>query len=33
VLMAPTLIHADKRISHIQNLSGGYNLNLDNIFV
>jgi hypothetical protein len=27
------LFQADKRISHVQNLSGGYNLNLDNIFV
>jgi len=27
------LFQVDKRISHIQNLSGGYNLNLDNIFV
>src|ERR1700734_4032499 len=27
------LFQADKRISHIQNLSGRYNLNLDNIFV
>ena len=27
------LFQANKRISHIQNLSGGYNLSLDNIFV
>jgi len=27
------IFQADKRISHIQNLSGGYNSNLDNIFV
>jgi hypothetical protein len=27
------VFQADKRISHIQNLSGGYNLNLDNISI
>jgi len=27
------LLQADRRISHIQNLSGGYNVNLDNTFV
>ena len=27
------LFQADKRISCIQNLSGGYNLNLDSLFV
>jgi hypothetical protein len=27
------LFQTDKRISHIQNLSGGYNINPDNVFV